>query len=141
MFQSPPTITDFHRVFLIDEMMTVNVYNQKVLKKRFPESTIEAFKNPLEALVALKKVIEAGELQSTLFLIEVRMSQIDGFEFVDLIDELYHPQADERPNWRFVALTIDDSIRTQELVNRSTLLHGALPKPLNIAQLENLLMA
>lgn len=125
----------FQKIVLIDDDRSVCLFNQELLKESFPASEVVSFTKAEEAseyLMALD--LNEPENAAILVLVDLFMPSLDGYEFMELLEEL---ESEQTAHLHVYMLTMDDSPRNYEKVKKYPLLKAIIVKPLSRIKLEN----
>jgi len=74
-------------ILLIDDSLTSNFYNKKVLSKCGVDVAIKEAHNGLEAIEILKKIEISGNQKPNIIFLDINMPVMDGFEFLQEYDK------------------------------------------------------
>lgn len=119
-------------VLLIDDDGIINIVHQKFLEKSGLFAPIRFVNTSQKAIDQLK----SGQSIPDLILLDIRMPQIDGFEFLKLFDRL--PDA-VKSHTRIVMLTSSLDFGDKDRAMKSPHVVDYLDKPLDRAKIERLI--
>lgn len=123
-------------ILLIDDDPAVCAYNKELLKALFADTNIVTF-TEAKAAFGYMLNIEYKRDNKFLILVDFFMPELDGFAFMKKVEELDVILTNQLYVY---LLTMDDSIRTQEMVEESMLLKVLLEKPLDVQFLKEQLL-
>lgn len=72
-------------IWVVDDDEIYQIIIKKIIKKTARYSDISTFLNGNEALIALKKAVEQGEIIPDVILLDINMPIMDGWEFMNEI--------------------------------------------------------
>lgn len=119
------------RFILIDDDDIFNFLHQAVIKEVIPEAEVLAFQSSKEAM----DFITANKAPETIFLIDIRMPELNGFELIHSIQELPE-EAISGSRFYFLTSSLDDRDRTRGLSFK--IVSGYLEKPISIEKIKEL---
>jgi CheY-like chemotaxis protein len=120
---------DKKMILLIDDDVVVNKLNRFLIESLEVFEHIESKVSPQEGLDYISELIEAGSNIPGFILVDISMPDIDGFEFIDLLDELFEEkEIDSLPV--FAILSSSNYKRDYEQFEKTPALKKFLSKPL-----------
>ena len=126
------------KIVLIDDDVIVNKVNKFLIGSTGFFETIEAKTAPQEALNYFEELIKIKAELPGFVLVDISMPEIDGFEFIDLLDELFEDyEIEELP--AFVILSATNFKRDYEQFDKTPIVKKFLSKPLDKDEFENVL--
>ena len=126
------------KIVLIDDDVIVNKVNKFLIDSTGFFETIEAKTAPQEALNYFEELIKIKAELPGFVLVDISMPEIDGFEFIDLLDELFEDyEIEELP--AFVILSATNFKRDYEQFDKTPIVKKFLSKPLDKDEFENVL--
>ncbi len=126
------------KILLIDDDVVVNKVNKYLIDSIGFFESIESKTAPQEALDYIEELIEAKVQLPGFVLVDISMPEIDGFEFIDLLDELFETyEIDVLPT--FVILSASNFKRDFEQFDKTPIVKKFLSKPLDKEEFENVL--
>ena len=126
------------KILLIDDDVVVNKVNKFLIDSTGFFESIESKTAPQEALDYFEELIEAKAELPGFVLVDISMPEIDGFEFIDLLDELFEENEIElMPT--FVILSASNFKRDFEQFDKTPIVKKFLSKPLDKEEFENVL--
>jgi CheY-like chemotaxis protein len=126
------------QILLIDDDVVVNKVNKFLIDSTGYFESIESKTAPQEALDYFEELIEAKAELPGFVLVDISMPEIDGFEFIDLLDELFEEKEIEvLPT--FVILSASNFKRDFEQFDKTPIVKKFLSKPLDKDEFENVL--
>lgn len=126
------------KILLIDDDVIVNKVNKFLIDSTGFFESIESKTAPQEALDYFEELIEAKAELPGFVLVDISMPEIDGFEFIDLLDELFEENGIEvMPT--FVILSASNFKRDFEQFDKTPIVKKFLSKPLDKEEFENVL--
>jgi len=129
---------DKKQALLIDDDFIVNKINKYLIDSMHVFDSIEMKSTPAEALDFLKEKLVNNEALPGLILVDISMPEMDGFEFIDVIDELLEEyKIQEAP--LFALLSGSNYKRDHEQFEKTPIVKKFLSKPLQKEDLEKLL--
>ena len=126
------------KIILIDDDVIVNKVNKFLIDSTGFFETIESKTAPQEALDYFEELIEAKAELPGFVLVDISMPEIDGFEFIDLLDELFE-ENDIEVMPTFVILSASNFKRDFEQFDKTPIVKKFLSKPLDKEEFENVL--
>jgi CheY-like chemotaxis protein len=129
---------DKKKILLIDDDIVVNKLNKYLIESVGFFDKIESKTAPQEALAYFSEIIENNESIPGFVLVDISMPEIDGFEFIDLLDELFEENEIEiMPS--FVILSGSNFKRDFEQFDKTPIVKRFLSKPLQKEEFETVL--
>ncbi len=129
---------DKKKILLIDDDIVVNKVNRYLIESLQVFDTIESKTAPQEALDYISDLIDTKDKIPGFILVDISMPDIDGFEFIDLLDELFEEKGiDESPV--FAILSSSNYKRDYEQFDKTPALKKFLTKPLQKEEFEAVL--
>ncbi len=126
------------KIILIDDDVIVNKVNKFLIDSTGFFETIESKTAPQEALNYFEELIKIKAELPGFVLVDISMPEIDGFEFIDLLDELFEDyEIEELP--AFVILSATNFKRDYEQFDKTPIVKKFLSKPLDKDEFENVL--
>lgn len=126
------------QILLIDDDVVVNKVNKFLIDSTGYFESIESKTAPQEALDYFEELIVAKADLPGFVLVDISMPEIDGFEFIDLLDELFEEKEIEvLPT--FVILSASNFKRDFEQFDKTPIVKKFLSKPLDKDEFENVL--
>lgn len=130
---------DNKKALLIDDNEITNYYNTDVIDGLKVFDKVVALQSPSDALDYIKTALENEEHIPALFIVDVKMPEMDGFEFIDELDELLDEyEVEVAPV--FLILTTSNHKRDYEQFEKTPLAQKFLTKPLDEAKLREVLV-
>ena len=126
------------KILLIDDDVVVNKVNKFLIDSSGFFESIESKTAPQEALDYFEELIEAKAELPGFVLVDISMPEIDGFEFIDLLDELFE-ENDIEVMPTFVILSASNFKRDFEQFDKTPIVKKFLSKPLDKEEFENVL--
>lgn len=126
------------KILLIDDDVVVNKVNKFLIDSTGFFESIESKTAPQEALDYFEELIEAKAELPGFVLVDISMPEIDGFEFIDLLDELFEENEIEVMP-AFVILSASNFKRDFEQFDKTPIVKKFLSKPLDKEEFENVL--
>ncbi len=125
-------------IVVVDDNEITNFYNKDIIGETglFEDITIET--NARAVLDMLRRKLEAGDAIPALFLVDIKMPDMDGFELIDLIDEMLDEHGVELAPV-FVILTTSDHKRDYEQFDKTPIARKFVSKPLNQEKFNDIL--
>ena len=117
---------------LIDDDEIFNFLHQAVIRQVAADASIQVFQSSKAALEA----IHAAPFNDCIFLIDIRMPEINGFELLDAFQKL-PPHHFSNSQVYFVTSSLDDRDREKGL--SYPLITGYLEKPISISKIKEIL--
>ena len=129
---------DNKKILLIDDDVVVNKVNKYLIESTGIFDSVESKTAPQEALDYIKTQIQSKATIPGFILVDISMPEIDGFEFIDLIDELFEDEGiDIMPI--FVILSSSNFKRDYEQFDKTPAVKKFLSKPLQKEDFEKVL--
>ena len=129
---------DKKKILLIDDDVVVNKVNKYLIEGTGIFDSVESKSAPQEALDYIKTQIQTRGAIPGFILVDISMPEIDGFEFIDLIDELFEEEGiDTMPV--FVILSSSNFKRDYEQFDKTPAVKKFLSKPLQKEEFEKVL--
>jgi CheY-like chemotaxis protein len=126
------------KIILIDDDVIVNKVNKFLINSTGFFETIESKTAPQEALNYFEELIKIKAELPGFVLVDISMPEIDGFEFIDLLDELFEDyEIEELP--AFVILSATNFKRDYEQFDKTPIVKKFLSKPLDKDEFESVL--
>jgi CheY-like chemotaxis protein len=126
------------KIILIDDDVIVNKVNKFLINSTGVFETIESKTAPQEALNYFEELIKIKAELPGFVLVDISMPEIDGFEFIDLLDELFEDyEIEELP--AFVILSATNFKRDYEQFDKTPIVKKFLSKPLDKDEFESVL--
>ena len=119
------------RFILIDDDDIFNFLHQAVIKEVIPHAEVLAFQSSKEAM----DYIKTERVSETIFLIDIRMPELNGFELIHSIQELPE-EAIRGSRFYFLTSSLDDRDRVRGL--SFNIVSGYLEKPISIEKIRDL---
>ncbi len=131
-------ILDYKNIYLIDDDAIVNRFNRKLIENTKLFEAIEFSLNPSKSLIDLSIRIEKNDKFPGLIMIDLSMPEMNGFEFIDELDELF--EAKNLINFPiFIILTSSTYKRDVEQFLKTPSVKRFLTKPLKIEEFNKIL--
>lgn len=128
--------TDKKKILLIDDDAIVNTSN-KILIESIGQYNVEMKSNPEEGIEFIENIIDKKEAFPSVIMVDISMPEIDGFEFIDLLEDLFDENdVIELP--KIVLLSGSKYKRDFEKFEKMPLISKFLSKPLQKIELEEL---
>ena len=129
---------DNKKILLVDDDVVVNKVNKYLIESTEIFDIVESKSAPQEALDYIKTQIQTKRDIPGFILVDISMPEIDGFEFIDLIDELFEEAGiDTMPV--FVILSSSNFKRDYEQFDKTPAVKKFLSKPLQKEYFEKVL--
>ncbi len=119
------------RFILIDDDDIFNFLHQAVIKEVIPHAEVLSFQSSKEAM----EFVSNGQVSETIFLIDIRMPELNGFELIHAIQNLPE-EAIRGSRFYFLTSSLDDRDRTRGLSFK--IVSGYLEKPISIEKIKEL---
>ncbi len=130
---------DNKKVLLIDDDIVVNKINKYLIESTGIFESIESKIIPKDAIEYINDLIDKNQKIPGLIIVDISMPDIDGFEFIDLIDELFEEKGfEEMPV--FLILSSSNFKRDLEQFDKTPVVKKFLTKPLQKDQFEGVLV-
>lgn len=120
---------DKKAILLIDDDVVVNKVNKFLIESMNVFDRIESKTAPQEALDYITDLIDSGQDVPAIVLVDISMPDIDGFEFIDLLDEIFEEKGIETMPF-FAILSSSNYKRDYEQFDKTPALKKFLTKPL-----------
>lgn len=75
------------KILIVDDDIMVNIITERLLMRHNKEYEITTFTNPVKALENLQEKYSNNESLPDLVLLDIRMPELSGFEFLDKINQ------------------------------------------------------
>ncbi len=121
-------------VILLDDNDDINFYNEDVMQETGLFDTVTVFDSPVKLLEEITERIEKGSPIAGYFLVDIKMPEMDGFEFIDELEILLE-DFDDQPV--VYMLTTSNHKRDHEQFEKSYLAKKYLLKPLMVETILN----
>lgn len=126
------------KILLVDDDIVVNKLNKFLIQGTGVFDIIESKSAPQEALDYFKELIDNNDTFPGFVLIDISMPEMDGFEFIDLLDEMFDDNnVDVMPS--FVILSGSNFKRDYEQFDKTPIVKRFLTKPLQKEEFEQVL--
>jgi len=119
---------------LVDDDEIVNKLNHYLISELGMFDDIIVQSNPFEAIEYLENLIEENQQLPAFVLVDISMPEMDGFEFIDQIDELFD-EMDVIEIPTFFLLTASNFRRDIEQFEKTPIVKQFLTKPLKKEEL------
>lgn len=129
---------DKRAILLIDDDVVVNKVNRFLIEGLNVFDTIESKTAPQEALDYISELIDQKKPVPGFILIDISMPDIDGFEFIDLLDEMLEENGIETMPV-LALLSSSNYKRDYEQFDKTPVLKKFLTKPLQKEEFETVL--
>ncbi|MDX1445308.1 response regulator [Lishizhenia sp.] len=129
---------DRSKILLIDDNEITNFCNKDIIGDLNIFNEILAFTSPSETLDYLKSLFENKEDIPAVFIVDVKMPEMDGFELIDEIDELFEEHDFELMPLFFI-LTTSNHKRDYEQFDKTPQAKEYITKPLSEEKLKEML--
>lgn len=121
---------DNKSILLIDDDVIVNSINKKLIESLNKFDSVEIKSNPELALEFFKNQIKNNEKIPGVIIVDISMPVIDGFEFIDNIEEILEEyNVVDTPS--FIILSGSKYKRDFEKFDKTPIIQKFLMKPLN----------
>ena len=131
-------ILDYKNIYLIDDDAIVNRFNRKLIENTKLFEAIEFSLNPSKSLIDLSFRIDKNDKFPGLIMIDLSMPEMNGFEFIDELDELF--EAKNLINFPiFIILTSSTYKRDVEQFLKTPSVKRFLTKPIKIEEFNKIL--
>ena len=125
-------------VLLIDDDVVVNKVNKYLIESTGVFDLIESKTAPQEAIEYINDLLVNNQKIPGLIIVDISMPEIDGFEFIDLLDELFEEKGfEEMPV--FLILSSSNFKRDFEQFDKTPAVKKFLSKPLQKEEFEKVL--
>lgn len=129
---------DRNKILLIDDNEITNFCNKDIIGDLNIFNEILAFTSPSETLDYLKGLFEEQKDIPAIFIVDVKMPEMDGFELIDEIDELFEENDFELMPLFFI-LTTSNHKRDYEQFDKTPQAKEYITKPLSEEKLKEML--
>lgn len=126
------------KILLVDDDIVVNKLNKFLIQGTGIFDIVESKSAPREALDYFKELIDNSEPFPGFVLIDISMPEMDGFEFIDFLDEMFEENNVEVMP-AFVILSGSNFKRDYEQFDKTPSLKRFLTKPLQKEEFEKVL--
>jgi len=127
-------LLDNSKIMLVDDDEIVNKLNHYLISELGMFDDIIVQSNPFEAIEYLENLIEENQQLPAFVLVDISMPEMDGFEFIDQIDELFD-EMDVIEIPTFFLLTASNFRRDIEQFEKTPIVKQFLTKPLKKEEL------
>ena len=121
---------DNKTIVLVDDNNVTNYYNTDIVMSSGKFEKVIIHESPTQTLDFLKESLAKRMDIPSIFVIDVKMPEMDGFELIDEIDELFD-QEEVELSPIFVVLTTSNHMRDYEQFDKTPLAKKFIPKPLD----------
>ncbi len=129
---------DKKSILLIDDDVIVNSINKKLIESLNKFDSVEIKSNPELALEFFETQIKNNKNLPGVILVDISMPEIDGFEFIDSVEEILDENnIEEIP--AFIMLSGSKYKRDFEKFDKTPIIKKFLMKPLNKEELASVL--
>lgn len=80
--------TEKKKILLIDDDAIVNATN-KILIESIGDFDVQMKSNPEEGIEFMESIVEKKDTFPSIIMVDISMPEIDGFEFIDLLEDLF----------------------------------------------------
>lgn len=130
---------DNKSILLIDDDVIVNSINKKLIESLNKFDSVEIKSNPELALEFFENQIKNNKNLPGVILVDISMPEIDGFEFIDSVEEILDENnIEEIPS--FIMLSGSKYKRDFEKFDKTPIIKKFLMKPLNKEELNAALL-
>ncbi len=130
---------DNKSILLIDDDVIVNSINKKLIESLNKFDSVEIKSNPELALEFFENQIKNNKNIPGVILVDISMPEIDGFEFIDSVEEILDENnIEEIPS--FIMLSGSKYKRDFEKFDKTPIIKKFLMKPLNKEELNAALL-
>ena len=130
---------DNKSILLIDDDVIVNSINKKLIESLNKFDSVEIKSNPELALEFFENKIKNKKNLPGVILVDISMPEIDGFEFIDSVEEILDENnIEEIPS--FIMLSGSKYKRDFEKFDKTPIIKKFLMKPLNKEELNAALL-
>ena len=120
---------------IIDDEEITTFVSRTVIHQTFPGTNVVSFTNPIEAVEYLKTTFTESPV-STLVLLDINMSLLDGWQVVEILKD-YDAIVKEKLSILLYSSYIDNTVRRR--ANENPMVLGCLEKPLNKVKLQEVM--
>lgn len=117
---------------LIDDDVVFNYIHTEVIKRIVENATVDTFNSPTEGLEYIRTAVDNGIKLPELLFLDIRMPEIDGFEFLKELEKLPEGSLDGMAIYMLTS-SLDDRDRMKAF--QSPLVKGFKNKPLTESKL------
>jgi response regulator RpfG family c-di-GMP phosphodiesterase len=121
-----------NEIVLLDDNNDTNFYNEDVVEETNLFKTISVFESPVKLLEEISKRVNSNIAIPGFFIVDVKMPEMDGFEFLDELDDIIE-HFEEYP--KVFILTTSNHKRDHEQFSKSFMAKSFLVKPLSSSML------
>lgn len=121
---------DTQSIVLVDDNDVTNYYNADIVMESGVFTKVITHQSPIQTLEFLKTCISNEQDLPSIFVIDVKMPEMDGFELIDEIDELLD-MAGLELSPVFIILTTSTHMRDFEQFDKTPLAKKFVSKPLD----------
>ncbi len=125
-----------HNYLLIDDDNIFNYIHSEVIEKVEPDAKIKIFTSSTEGLNYLKKKLDAKEPLPHVLFLDIRMPELDGFEFLEQLNA-YPAETVKQMSIYMLTSSLDDRDRMK--ANKNLLVKGFKSKTLTAGMLLDVL--
>lgn len=129
-----PTTPPYNQIFIVDDTEVDLFISKKIIEAANFAQTIQTFQSGEDALEALNNKTKQGNQWPELFFVDIRMPEMDGFEFILKAGAL-QPQHEKS---KFVLITTEISDAIRRKVNQYAKIFTVLKKPFSVEDLNSL---
>lgn len=121
--------TTLHEIVIVDDDRDTNELHERFLKTTEMFNLVHVFDKPENVIKFTQDRLKTGHSIPALFLIDIRMPGLDGFELIDELNDLFdHETSMLRP--KYVIVSGSNHSRDYEKYERTSNTLGFIPKPL-----------
>ncbi|MCT4561107.1 MAG: response regulator [Crocinitomicaceae bacterium] len=121
--------TTLHEIVIVDDDRDTNILHEHFLKNTEMFDIVHVFDHPENVIRFTKDRLHTGHSIPALYLIDIRMPMLDGFELIDELNDLFdHETIMLRP--KYVIVSGSNHSRDFEKYERAQNTLGFLSKPL-----------